>query len=158
MPRPMRTIEQCKEGFLRKTEIKGDCFMWKGNKSETGYGRFYFENKVQKAHRVSFKLFKGDIPLGKLILHKCNNRLCVNPRHLYAGNHKDNFNDGIKAGTIKISQCGENNHNHKLTKEQVNEIRNIYKSGELECSKIGELFDVSRKNISYIIHNQTWKN
>jgi hypothetical protein len=155
--RPIRTIEQCRIGLLDKVEKdENDCWNWIGNKSDTGYGRYYFEDKVQKAHRVSYKLFVGDIPQGKLICHKCNNRLCINPQHLYVGNHKDNYSDAIKAGTVYMKN-GEDNPFAKLKKEQVIKIKELYIPYKVSAQKLANIFRTSRKNILHIVNNETWR-
>ena len=52
-----------------------------------------FQNKQILAHQVSYKIHYGDRPNGLMICHKCNNRKCVNPNHIYAGTSQDNHND-----------------------------------------------------------------
>lgn len=70
------------------------CWEWVGNKNYSGYGTY---NK-QRAHRLVYKLLNGEIPNGMHILHKCDNRACVRPEHLYAGTHTDNMKDKVNKG------------------------------------------------------------
>lgn len=53
------------ERFLMKTEPHGDCLEWVGYKQSNGYGQFRFKGKAHYAHRVSYILFRGEIPKGK---------------------------------------------------------------------------------------------
>ena len=98
--------------FWPNVNIKNpnDCWEWKGTLSN-GYGiAFPFTNDVELAHRLSWRLTNGDIPRfikGRKIVirHLCNNRSCVNPRHLAIGNYGDNANDAKKIGRgIKLTK------------------------------------------------------
>ena len=68
------------------------CWIWVQS-LRNGYGQFNDKGKVLYAHRTSYEVFNGPIPAGKLVCHKCHNRKCVNPNHLYAGDKKTNAQD-----------------------------------------------------------------
>jgi hypothetical protein len=74
-----------------KTEV--GCIEWAGSIDVCGYGRIAKSNCTYKAHRLSYTYFKGDIPDGYEICHKCDNPKCINPDHLFAGTTKDNAID-----------------------------------------------------------------
>lgn len=82
----------------------GDCWRWTGctNNKQGGYGRFTTQREGRKyglaAHRVSFVLAGGTIPPGLSVLHKCDNRTCVNPAHLTVGSHAANTADMFQKG------------------------------------------------------------
>lgn len=83
--------------FWDKVEKTQTCWLWKAAK-RNGYGAIKYKGKIYGAHRFSWFLINGYFPY-RLLLHKCNNRLCVNTSHLYEGDHKQNTQDSIKAGT-----------------------------------------------------------
>jgi hypothetical protein len=89
------------ERFMSKVDSSGGedaCWIWTGTKDRYGYGRFRLRDKKEKAHRVSYELFKRKVPKGQLVRHKCNNPACVNPSHLRSGTHGKNIQDMIESG------------------------------------------------------------
>lgn len=93
--------------FLDKIRIvESGCHEWQSTRHTGGYGKFWFKGRICTAHRVAWQLFVGEIPAGMHVLHKCDNRKCVNPEHLYVGTAKDNVRDKIERcpwyGRMKI--------------------------------------------------------
>ena len=89
--------------FWNKVEKTGTCWNWKaGLRGKTGYGCFKIKGKVIDVHRVSWIIHYGIISVGKLICHHCNNKKCVNPKHLYQGTFKDNYWDMRHNGNAYI--------------------------------------------------------
>ena len=89
-----------REVFYRqvlKTDGNGSCWIWEGNIGNHGYGRVQVCGSLFLTHRFSYELHNGDIPADKCVLHKCHNRLCVNPGHLYLGDAQDNARDWTEA-------------------------------------------------------------
>ena len=86
--------------------------MWKGCVSKSGYGTIRKENnsfKTLRTHRLSWELTYGKIPENKLVCHKCDVKLCVNPEHLFVGTSKDNTQDMIRkgrSGLLRDSKTG----------------------------------------------------
>lgn len=97
---PFEDIEKYQDAFLENVEKKSECWEWKGRRTRN-YGIF-FTHKFIKAHRFSFLLYKGQIPRNLYVCHTCDNAICVNPEHLYVGTPKDNYNDMIKRGRLRM--------------------------------------------------------
>lgn len=92
-----------KEKFMDKCEpvTECGCWIWLGTINTNGYGRISLTGRKEQAHRYSFVLFKGKLAAGMQVNHKCDNPLCVNPDHLYAGTQKQNIRDCIDRGRFK---------------------------------------------------------
>lgn len=117
-----------------------ECWKWQGSKSDKGYGKFPHE-KEQQAHRVSYILFKGEIPEKTMVLHHCDNPSCVNPSHLYLGDNKQNMVDMISRNRAK-----PRGKPPKLTDEQV---RIIAESTDTR-KELSERFCVCISTIGFI--------
>lgn len=118
-----------------------------------GYGLMSLGTKSQgtgSAHRVAYKLYKGEP--GKLhVLHSCDNRLCVNPDHLFLGTCKDNMQDKVAKGRQQ-DQKGELAPHAVLSEAAVADIR----TGRLKGSEFARLYNVSPQNVCDIQKRRTW--
>jgi hypothetical protein len=143
---------------VRKTK---QCWVWTANTNNKGYGTIYLSyNRKLLAHRLSYEIEHGEIPSGLNICHKCDNPLCVNPDHLFAGTQKDNIHDCIAKGRSRFNnfskiQHGENNPFHKLSIENVKDIRKRHLTGERQCV-IAKSHGVSDATISMIVNKKRW--
>lgn len=136
--------------------IHGQCWVWLGSTSHNGYGQFMINHSGIRPHRYSYEVHVGPIPNGLDIMHKCDNRLCVNPDHLGVGTKKDNITDKVSKGR---HAHGETISTAKLTNEQVYEIRRRYNRTSYHKSNVAELakeFNVNRNCIIAIVNRETW--
>jgi HNH endonuclease len=76
------------------------CWIWTAARKPNGYGELVVQQRRWYAHRYSYQLAFGDIPSGMLVCHRCNNKPCVNPSHLYVGTYSQNMLDAFKDGLI----------------------------------------------------------
>lgn len=102
------------------------CWLWQGSKVGNGYGSIYFNGKKELAHRVSWILYRGQIPEGHQVLHECDTPPCVNPWHLFTGTNLDNVQDCIQKGRFVTNRLS------KLTVEQVLMIRQRVETESVE--------------------------
>jgi hypothetical protein len=93
-------LNEAKERFFNNIEKTESCWIWKGVIVRGGYGHTFFKKSV-KAHRFSYMIHKGELEKEKMVCHKCDNPLCVNPEHLYLGTAKDNHNDMVNRGRFR---------------------------------------------------------
>lgn len=135
-----------------RIDQKSGCWVWTGANRGNGYGCITNDGKLLLAHRVSFELFAHPIPDGMVICHKCDNRECVNPRHLFLGTHRDNMRDMHNKGRAR-PPSGEGHHASKLSREDVLEIRASSAPG-VDLSK---KYSVAQSAISKIRNGLLWK-
>lgn len=144
------------ERFWGKVKKASGCWLWHGSCWQDGYGRFFFTPpKAIKAHRFSWEIHHGPIPRGLSVLHRCDVRNCVNPKHLSLGTYGDNARDMVsKQRHVKLH--GSLHPNTKLSVIDVNQIRALYKSGITQVS-LAKQFGIEQPAISKIILRQTWR-
>lgn len=144
-----RTLEERFFEKICKGKTPNDCWEWTAALQQGGYGKIGNKGRFLKAHRVSYKIHFGEIPEGILVLHKCDNPPCCNPKHLWLGTHRDNSIDMAKKGRNKT---GEEHPHHKLTDLEVLRIRKKYKTGEYTHRDLGIEFNISQGHISDLVN------
>lgn len=147
--------------FWKKVDHKGktkkDCWEWTGCCMKNGYGVFNYDGKHTKlAHRVAFMIAFPDIYSEDLFcLHKCDNRRCCNPNHLYVGTAQMNSDDKISRKRDRF--IGEQNGQSVLTEQDIYSIRNMYATTDLTQNKIAEKFGISGGHVCNIVNRKVWK-
>lgn len=139
-----------KNGPILKLEL-GPCWEWTGSLVDARYGKTRVNGKCTLAHRAAWFLETGRWPLS-LALHKCDNGKCVRFSHLFEGNQVDNIRD------MDLKGRRDTGPSSKLTRENVNEIRNLYSTGNYTQAEIGRKFGVNQTNVGSITRGKTWKN
>lgn len=147
----------------------GACWEWTACLfTNSGYGCFLYERKLQGAHRVSWNLAHGPIPDGLWVLHKCDNRKCVRPDHLFLGTPTDNVRDMFAKGRAVPpagdahwfrrkagAQRGANNFNARLDESAVATIKSTLAEG-VPIGPLARQYGVTAPTISLILSGQNW--
>lgn len=143
-------IDYLEKRIQRVTE--SGCWIWEKCVDREGYGRSTFNCKKTRMNRLAWMSYKGPIPDGLCVLHRCDVRECVNPDHLFLGTIDDNNKDMHRKK--RNNQCkGEDQGGSILTEEQVifafNDPRSSY--------EVGRLLGVSYSTIGDIRRGRNWK-
>lgn len=128
------------------------CLLWQLGCNGAGYGKLVHKGRHLLAYRAAYIEFIGEIPPGKLVLHKCDTRHCVNYLHLFAGTHQDNSSDMKEKGR---SARGHKHYNAILTEASVRDIRARLKAGEKNVQLARE-YSVTRTVIAQIKRRDSW--
>lgn len=154
----MATILERFEAKINK-ETESGCWEWTAYLDSKGYGAFRYEGKTRRAHRVSWMIYKGDIPKGNgyhgtCVLHKCDNRRCVNPEHLFLGSNQDNMLDMVSKGRgITPNFSGEKNGMFDHTPYT---FKNKKKGWKIKCTQyyLRTTFNLYQGNLSDVVLNK----
>lgn len=150
-----------KNGPVVRPEL-GPCWIWTSNTINTRYGQVCYRSRPVLAHRKSYEMAHGEIDAGLCVLHRCDNRPCVNPDHLFLGTHQDNSRDMgakgrqfLQAMPHRIKR-GEQHSWAKLTDVQVRTIREQLGHGA-KGNHLGRIYGVSASVISNIKLGKIWR-
>ncbi len=151
-----KKLKRVFQRFESKIAKSDGCWEWMAAKDKDGYGIFNIRSIPISACRTACVLYGLGIPKGKnnIVMHICDNPSCVNPNHLKLGSNKDNTQDMITKG--RINRKGENSHNHKLTKKQVDEIRRLYVSGDMVQKEIAAMYGIDQSHVCRINKGESW--
>lgn len=127
------------------------CWPWLSGRNGVGYGCFYRRSKRCYAHREAYEISYGPVPDGLYVLHKCDNRICCNPRHLFLGTHLENIADMVAKGR---NAKGERNGLAKFTDEKVAMIIDAYKPGLTTQQEVADRFGVDRRYVGQLYRGE----
>ena len=120
----MQFTEAQEARFWARVTKGADCWEWQGYVMPNGYGMMTVSKRSHLAHRIIYVLLNGPIPNSLCVLHRCDNRRCCNPTHLFLGTHADNTADMIAKGRLRPGDHrGARNGARKLTDAQAMAIR-----------------------------------
>jgi hypothetical protein len=152
---PKHTIMSDEQIFWSNVKtVTAKCWFCHANKNR--YGGVRTSKGRMSMHRLSWEIHFGSIPDGLFVLHRCDTPACVNPSHLFLGDHDSNMAD---RQSKHRQPKGEDQGASLLTASQVLEIRSLYS----ECPKRGilkalsEQYKVTRQCIWLIVHRKNWK-
>jgi hypothetical protein len=153
---PLSEIDKGKVAFRfwLHTQRNGACVEWQGRCDSDGYGKFSIYHGSYRAHRVAYFLYYGVDPGDNLVLHRCDNPRCVNPRHLLLGDQKHNIADMDERGRRgKVYLKGERSGRAVLSEADVLAIRLSNKS----TAELSRFYGVSRGCIDHARRGRNWR-
>ena len=165
-PKPIMPFLEGRIGELRKmrfwskVDIRGpdECWEWHASRHTSGYGRFKLASYwTVMSNRLSLVIHTGEDNLHLMALHKCDNRSCCNPHHLYWGTYSDNIRDAVERGRWRSGdQSGANNGAAKLTDQQFALVVTRLKQG-WSNKQIAEDLPVTHSMVSLIRCGKMWQ-
>lgn len=131
-----------------KTEVSASgCWVWTGARDSSGYARISYRSRNWKASRAIWTVSRGEIPSTLCILHRCDNRLCVNLAHLFLGTNADNSQDMSAKGRGPMGRA----------KIDAGAVLWIRAETELTAKEMAVKYGLSLSGIYAIINKKTWR-
>ena len=171
---PKRTPEQIVAHFWSGVDRSGGddaCWEWQRAINRKGYGWMGRDGTTEGTHRIAWRITRGPIPLGLCVLHKCDNRKCCNPSHLFIGDNAANVLDMVSKGrhsrgakhaaavsaVMKVrAHRGDGHHMTMFTTTDVIAIRAAWRTGE-SCGSIARRYGIKYPStIISIVRGKTW--
>lgn len=148
------------DAFWAKVNKDGPngCWVWTASRKPNGYAQFYFQGRMYRAHRRGWALSGRELPApGLSLAHTCDNRICVNPDHLFVATHQENMDDMQRKG--RAGARGETCIHAKLTEDQVRAIRLEFRRDGHRKTNAAELalkYGVSPGHIQSVCYRGAW--
>jgi hypothetical protein len=128
------------------------CWIWTGHRTVDGYGMFRVNGVCIRTHRAAYQFFRGPIPDGLHVLHRCDNPPCMNPEHLRLGSNADNIADRTAKGR---SVRGVRHWKSRLNPDAVRRIRARAEAGQT-LSSIARLVGVHVRTVRRVVRGINW--
>lgn len=122
------------------------CWYWTSS-TRNGYGVLVLNYKKIAAHRISYIIYKGEIPSGMVVCHSCDNPICVNPHHLFLGSPADNIHDMILKKRVRV-------RGKTFTEDYARSIKNLYDSGK-SINTLSKTLNIARQSIRKMINRSS---
>jgi hypothetical protein len=147
----------------------GQCWLWTAGRFGSGYAAFYVDGKTRRASRYSWELHYGLIPEGLYVLHRCDNRSCVNPDHLFLGDADDNAKDMLSKGRSGTGDKhgsktkpwtilrGDNHGRAVVDSSTVLLMRQMFDTGKYKIVDLARHFGTSPGLTRQIVRRLIWR-
>jgi hypothetical protein len=142
------TIDRFERKFVRGPTT--DCWLWNAAVNKGGYGIFLFGGRNITAHRAAYKIYVALVPDDLFVCHRCDNRRCVNPNHLFLGSATENMTDRDAKGR---QAKGSDFKRSKLNQAAIVEIH----QSRLPDTVLARKFGVTKGAINHVRHRRNWR-
>lgn len=157
------------ESFWARVSVgsPAECWEWQGAKTSSGYGNLSWGGEPVQAHRLAYLLTYGGLSPStafrtagvasrykRFVLHRCDNRACCNPEHLFLGSMRTNLLDAYEKG--RKAQPRSKHVNAKLAPADVRKVRAAYTGGARQVD-LAAAYGVSQRVISLVVRGETYK-
>lgn len=145
--------------FSKTVDASSGCMIWTGAVQRNGYGAFKADGSKHDAHVFAWRLSHDGqpVPVGQLVMHTCDCRVCVNPNHLILGTQHENMKHAHADGRGSDFHCrGEDRPDAVLTEPLVRAIRHIYKPNIVGYRRVAEILGIHPDLVRNVVFNRTW--
>lgn len=158
---PFIVTDELRSRFFAKTaSASTGCMVWTGCVQRNGYGAFKICGTKIDAHVASWRISQNGlpVPIGKLIMHSCDMRCCVNPDHLVLGTVSENMLHAHQNGNGDIFTLkGEECYQAVLTEDVVGQIRELHVPRRFGATRIAKRLGLKRGCVDAVLRNRTWR-